>query len=113
MGFSVPVKASPSVIVRSWRISAPRAWPCWPPPRARPPPRISLNISSKISANPPAKSKPAAAETASPWAALLERGMAEPVIGGALLPVAEDGIGFVDVLELGFRRMVAPGLRSG
>ena len=52
----------------------------------------------------------AAAEAA--LAALFERCMAVTVIGGALLVVFQDVVGFVDFLELGFA-CLSPGLRSG
>jgi hypothetical protein len=66
----------------------------------------SPNISSKMSAKPEANSNPPAPGTG-PTAALLERGVAELVVGGALLVVLEDVVGLVDLLELLLRGLVA------
>ncbi len=63
------------------------------------------NRSSKISENDEAKPapKPRSATTRT----LLEGGMAEPVIGGALVAVLQDFVGFVDFLELDFAGGIA------
>ena len=65
--------------------------------RAPPMPKMPSKISEK--AEPKSAPKPCAP----PRHALLERGMAEAVIGGALVAVLEDVIGLVDFLELGAR----------
>ena len=41
------------------------------------------------------------------WYLLFERGMAMPVIGGALLRIHQDLIGFVDLFEFDFRFRIA------
>ena len=45
-------------------------------------------------------------------AAVLEGGMAEAVVGGALLGVLQDVVGLVDFLEM-CSQSLSPGLRSG
>ena len=55
----------------------------------------------------PARKAAAEAEIAGTAAAVLERGMAEPVIGGALLIVLQDVVGLVDFLEFLLGRLVA------
>ena len=45
--------------------------------------------------------------------ALLERGMAEAVIGGALVAVLQDFVGFVDFLEAASSLVASPGFLSG
>ncbi len=53
------------------------------------------------------EAKPAPKPGPPPPMALLERGMAEPVIGGALVAVLQDFIGFVDFLEADFAGGIA------
>ena len=67
---------------------------------------MSPNISSKMSAKPPAKSKPPARAPGA-VGAVLESGMAEAVIGRALLWIAEALIGLVQFLEAGLGLRVA------
>ena len=71
------------------------------------PPMKSPNIWSKMSPEAAAaeKSKPPHEPAAA--AALLERGVAEAVVGGALLVVLQDVVGLVDFLELGLGLLVA------
>ena len=53
------------------------------------------------------EAKPAPKPGPPPPIALLERGMAEAVIGGALVAVLQDFIGFVDFLEADFAGGIA------
>ncbi len=55
----------------------------------------------------PARKAAAEAEIAGTAAAVFKRGMAVPVIGGALLVVLQDVIGFADFLEFLLGRLVA------
>ena len=63
------------------------------------------NRSSKISAKEVAKSAPKPVAAAA--AAMLEGGMAETVIGGALVAVLQDVVGLVEFLELVLAVLVA------
>ena len=65
----------------------------------------SPNISSKMSAKPGCREIEAGRATAA--VAVLERGVAEAVVGGALLVVLEDVVGFAQFLEFLLRRRVA------
>ena len=75
------------------------------PPR-RPPPKMSPNTSPKMSLNASAGRSPAAA------ARRIEPGMAEPVVGRALLRVGQDLVRLLGFLEL-LLGLLSSGLRSG
>ena len=83
-------------IVAQVRAAQPRLLP---PPRRAAPPMKSPKMSSKMSDIEEVNSGPKPLAGPRP-AAVLEGGMAEAVVGGALLRVLQRVVGFVDLLEL-------------
>jgi hypothetical protein len=109
MVFFVPLKASSSPISTLVRRSAPRPEPGAAAVRLPPPKRP--NISSKMSSKPP-KGPPAPPAPGRRPAAAVEGGVAEAVVGGALLAVLQDVVGLVASLKRPSASLF-PWLRSG